>query len=218
MNREQLNRFSPSMMQRSLIAGVGASGVFVVAYTVLVMPPPAALYATALALLTFAGLSLAVPRAKTLAEQLSEREQLSGGDVNKLTRFVDENRAQVEKMVALRDQLDDRTHPVVDEIIDWANRIIDGVIEDPTDIARSTRFEVYLQSAVEVTEKVVDLRNSDRAKASSGVEEVLEKSHVVLCDIRDVFRKQYEHNLQNDILDIDVDLDVLSKTLKREGL
>lgn len=218
MNREQLNRFSPSIVQRSLIAGAGASVVFVVAYTVLVMPPPAALYALGLALITFAGLSLALPRARTLAEQLAEREQLSGGDLNKLTRFVDENRAQVEKMVALRSQLDEKTHPVVDEIIDWANRIIDGVIDDPTDIARSTRFEVYLQSAVEVTEKVVDLRNSDRAQASSGVEEVLEKSHVVLCDIRDVFRKQYERNLENDILDVDVDLDVLSDTVKREGL
>lgn len=218
MAQDLVTRFSPSILKRSLLAGVGASGVFILARTALVMPAPAPLYALLLGGLTFVGLSLALPRAKALAEQLAEREQLSGGDVNKLTRFVDENRAQVEKMRALRDQLDEQIQPVVDEIIEWAERIIEGVIDDPTDIARSTRFEVYLQKAVEITEKVVNLKNSDRAGASSGVHEVLEKSHVVLRDIRDVFCKQYERNLENDILDVDVDLDVLSKTLKREGL
>lgn len=211
-------RFSPSILQRSVLAGGAASAVFVLARTVLVMPAPGLLYSLALGVLTFVGLSLALPRAKTLAEQLAERDQVAGSDVKKLTRFVDENRAQVERMRALRDQVDEQTRPVVDEIIEWATRIIEGVIDDPTDIARSTRFEVYLQNAVEVTEKVVDLKDSDRAKASSGVDEVLEKSHVVLRDIRDVFSKQYERNLENDILDVDVDLDVLSKTLKREGL
>ena len=76
---------------------------------------------------------------------------------------------------------------------------------------------MHLETAVEVTEKVVNLQRSDSANASESVQDVVAKSHTVLCDIRDLFIRQYEKNLENDVLDVDVDLDVLSKTLQREG-
>ncbi|MEQ6886404.1 5-bromo-4-chloroindolyl phosphate hydrolysis family protein [Salicola sp. Rm-C-2C1-2] len=214
---DAMEQWRPSVLQRSLLAGIGASVAFVAAHGVLTMPYPSLLYSTVLGLMVFAGLSLALPRRRSLSEVLAQRQSLEGGDLTNVSRFVEENRAQVARMQALRDDMDEQTRTVIDEIVDWANRIIDGVVDDPGDIARSTRFEVHLETAVEVTQKVVDLRRTDSANASESVQEVVAKSYTVLCDIRDLFIRQYEKNLENDVLDVDVDLDVLSKTLKREG-
>lgn len=203
---------------RSLLAGATGALMVLTAAFWLTMPAPALVYAGGLGLLVFVGVSLALPRQKTLRENLLERGDLSGHQALEMDRFVTVTRAYVTELTGFRQSLDTGHAALVDDIGDWASRIIDNVIDDPSDLNRSTKFELHLKAAVEVIKKLLDLKSKDRGARSDVIADIEAKTTVVLGDIRASFEQQYESNLENNILDVDVDLDVLHGALKRQGL
>lgn len=213
---DQADTFGLSVLQRSLLAGAAGSVVMVLVQTQLTMPAPAMLYSFGLGVLTFAGASLALPRKKHLAERLLDMDGLGQGDATRLAGFIGECRAYTAQLEQLHAQHDGVIYETVTDIIDWSYKIIQGIIDDPRDLTRSRTFRIYLKAAVEILEKVTDLEQKGADQAA--VQDIRERCETVLKQIRSAFEKQYEKNLANDVLSVDVDLDVLTKALKREGL
>lgn len=190
--------------------------VLVVAQTQLTMPSPSLLYSAGLGVLTFAGVSLLLPRKRKLAERLLDMDGFGQGDADRLAGFIEECRSYTSQLEQLHAQQEGVIYDTVSEIIEWSNQIIQGIIDDPRDLSRSRKFRIYLKAAVEILEKVTDLEKKGADQAA--VTDIRDRCETVLLQIQTAFEKQYEKNLENDVLSVDVDLDVLTKALKREGL
>lgn len=213
---EQKEIIGFSSLQRSLLAGAIGSILLVGAQTLLTLPRPSIAYATMLGILTFAGVSLLLPRKKHLAERLLEIDGFGRGEADRLARFVEECRECTGRLEALHDEQQGPIYDIVSEIIELSHTIIQGIIDDPRDLARSRMFRVYLKAAVEIVEKMTDLEK--KGANQDTVQDIRQRSETVLQQICRAFEKQYEKNLENDILSVDVDLDVLARALKQEGL
>jgi 5-bromo-4-chloroindolyl phosphate hydrolysis protein len=98
-------------------------------------------------------------------------------------------------------------------ICEVAGSILTMLEEDPRDIRRARKFlNVYLDGARQVTEGYADTHRHV-------VSDVLEQNFCnVLDTIEQVFEEQKEKLLENDVFDLDVQIEVLQKQLKREGV
>ncbi|MDH3663507.1 MAG: 5-bromo-4-chloroindolyl phosphate hydrolysis family protein [Alphaproteobacteria bacterium] len=95
----------------------------------------------------------------------------------------------------------------------WGERILDRIGDDPEDFRRARKFlNVYLDGAQQVTDKFAKTQGD--AKSAE-----LEASfRDLLTDMETVCEEQYEHLLNNDMVDLDVQIEVLTTRLKREGV
>ena len=94
-----------------------------------------------------------------------------------------------------------------------ADRIIGLFQRDPGDIRRGQKFlDVYLSDASTIAAKYAEL---DRLGEAT---ELDARFRELLIETEDAFERQYSHLLENDKLSLDVDIEVLSNRLKREGL
>lgn len=198
---------------RSLLAGAVASATYLAALHGLTMPAWQPAYALTLALGSFVGVSLLLPRRASLTEQLSTLNDDWDGDASGAADVIATCRARIERLRAAGESLDGTLRERTDGVISGAERIVDGFVEDPRDIRHSATFERYLGAAADIAEKCADL---DDKTDSDAVQAVLTRSDNALSDIETAFGRQYERNLSNDILDLDVDLDVLTQTIKSE--
>lgn len=95
----------------------------------------------------------------------------------------------------------------------WGERILDRIGEDPEDFRRARKFlNVYLDGAQKVTDKFA--RTQGDAKSA----ELEENFRTLLADMETVCQEQYQHLLDNDMVDLDVQMEVLTTRLKREGV
>lgn len=98
-------------------------------------------------------------------------------------------------------------------IVKRARKIIGVMEEDPADIRRARRFlNVYLDGARRVTEGYA------RTHLKTEARELESNFRNVLTTIEGVFEEQHQKLLEHDKLDLDVQIDVLSKQLKKEGV
>ena len=94
-----------------------------------------------------------------------------------------------------------------------ARNIVNVMEDDPADIRRARRFlNVYLDGAKRVSEGYA----RTHSRKSSGDLESNFRS--VLTTIEDVFDQQHHKLLEHDQLDLDVQIDVLSQQLKKQGV
>ena len=93
-------------------------------------------------------------------------------------------------------------------------RDILGIIERrPQDLRRARKFlTVYLEGAEQVT------RGYARTHRLAESRELEQNFRSVLVSIEDVFAEQQQKLLESDVLDLDVQIEVLNKQLKREGI
>ncbi len=106
---------------------------------------------------------------------------------------------------AMRDQLG--------RIIAWGERILDRIGDDPDDFRRARKFlNVYLDGAKQVTEKFAKAQNDGKAGELEG------NFRILLADMEKVCEEQYEHLVDDDLVDLDVQIEVLTTRLKREGV
>ncbi len=85
--------------------------------------------------------------------------------------------------------------------------------EDPRDLRRARKFlNVYLDGVQRVVEGYA--RTHQRA-ASPDLDANFRR---VLTSIEEVFQEQRQKLLESDIMDLDVQIEVLTSQLKREGL
>lgn len=101
----------------------------------------------------------------------------------------------------------------LDSVRGWIEKILKRIEEDPRDLRRARKFlAVYLDGAGEVAEKYV---------AYQGKGETLDfekRFAALLEEMERVSAEQYEKLLHNDSLDLDVQIEVLSERLKKEGV
>lgn len=91
--------------------------------------------------------------------------------------------------------------------------IVDLIEEDPRDLRRARKFlNVYLTGARRVAEGYA------KTHRLSPSQELESNFRDVLRTIEQVFAEQREKLLENDVLDLDVQIEVLSQQLKREGV
>lgn len=96
---------------------------------------------------------------------------------------------------------------------DLARGIVELIEEDPRDLRRARKFlNVYLAGARQVAEGYALTHRRTRD------EDLEQNFRNVLATIEDVFGEQREKLLENDVLDLDVQIEVLSAQLKREGV
>lgn len=98
-------------------------------------------------------------------------------------------------------------------ICDQARDIVGLLEEDPGDIRRARKFlNTYLGGALKVTEGYAEMQRKHHA------EQLTENFDNVLKTIESVFSEQKQKLLEDDILDLDVQIEVLSAQLKHEGV
>lgn len=99
-------------------------------------------------------------------------------------------------------------------IVGSAEQILKLVADDPRDLRRARKFvTVYLDGAQRITR--------DYARAHSGGAPPAELEHnfrTLLVDMQNTCDEQYRKLLQNDLTDLEIQIEVLSTRLRREGV
>ena len=102
----------------------------------------------------------------------------------------------------------------VHRITSKAHDILHVIEEDPKDLRRARKFlKVYLDSTQKVITGYVKLHKNDIYE-----QQIDQNFNNVLNTIEATFNEQHEKLLENDILDLDVQIEVLEKQLKHEGV
>lgn len=98
-------------------------------------------------------------------------------------------------------------------IASWGERILDRIGDDPEDFRRARKFvNVYLDGAQQVTDKFA------RTHGDANSAELEANFRTLLDDMETVCEEQYQHLVDNDMVDLDVQMEVLATRLKREGV
>ncbi len=101
----------------------------------------------------------------------------------------------------------------IDRICDIADAILQEIESDPRDLRRSRKFlNVYLNGAKQVTEGYARTHKNTQ---TGGLEQNFRN---VLETIETVFQEQQQKLQEDDIFDLDVQIEVLTTQLKREGI
>lgn len=101
----------------------------------------------------------------------------------------------------------------IDRICDVADAILQDIENDPHDLRRARKFlNIYLDGAKQVTEGYANThKNTQTGELEQNFRNVLET-------IETVFLEQQQKLQEDDIFDLDVQIEVLSTQLKREGI
>ncbi|HYN37713.1 MAG TPA: 5-bromo-4-chloroindolyl phosphate hydrolysis family protein, partial [Rhodospirillales bacterium] len=99
------------------------------------------------------------------------------------------------------------------DIVGGAERILKLVAEDPRDLRRARKFlTVYLDGTHRITEEYV------RTHAAGAPAELEHNYRTLLVDMQNTCDEQYSKLLQHDASDLEVQIEVLSARLRREGV
>ncbi len=94
-----------------------------------------------------------------------------------------------------------------------ARKILGVIEDDPRDLRRARKFlNVYLDGTRRVTEGYATAHKDNQAG------ELEDNFRNVLVTIEEVFGEQHQKLLENNAMDLDVQIEVLSTQLKREGV
>lgn len=138
----------------------------------------------------------------------------SGVDAEAVARALDEARRAIDAIDRARAQLG---NPELTErlarISRLAGQIVEQIAARPRDLRRARKFlTVYLDGARQVSEGYA---RTHRHSPSPVLEDNFRR---VLVTIEDSFRDQHRRLLDNEVLDLDVQIEVLSMQLKQEGI
>lgn len=98
-------------------------------------------------------------------------------------------------------------------IVDGTRKILEVIEQDPRDLRRARKFlNVYLGGIESVTEQYA------RTHADSPNADLEQRYRTLLVDMQNACVEQREKLMQNDYLDLDVRIEVLSDRLKKEGV
>jgi len=203
-----------------LLAGVLSAGLFLLFHYGLVFPRRLIVgeftLSLILAALAYVGILFLLPKPRRLADELAHIAVEIGMDGAEMAELIETSNAKIAAIRQVNADLPGAPHDRIERIARSAERIIAGFREDPEDVHRSWNFLYhYLDATVEIVRQYRELR---RKEGGEKVQAVLDKSEVTLAEIEDVFERQYQRNLDNEALSLDVDLDVLRRMMKSEGL
>lgn len=94
-----------------------------------------------------------------------------------------------------------------------ARKILQLIEDNPRDLRRARKFlTVYLEGTQKVTEGYAQTHQMTDSR------ELEHSFRNVLITIEEVFAQQQQHLLENNVMDLDVQIEVLAKQLKQEGI
>ena len=137
-----------------------------------------------------------------------------GYTADEISATIDEAEAQIVGIEQANKQINNRGfNHRIRLICDQAREIVSMLEEDPGDIRRARKFlNIYLDGALKVTAGYADMqRKHQSAQLSKNFENVLQT-------IESVFIAQKQKLLEDDVLDLDVQIEVLTAQLKHEGV
>jgi 5-bromo-4-chloroindolyl phosphate hydrolysis protein len=98
-------------------------------------------------------------------------------------------------------------------IVESGERILRLIAEDPRDLRRARKFlTVYLDGAQRITEEYA------RTHLKGGSVDLEHNFRTLLVDMQNACDEQYAKLLQNDVSDLEIQIEVLSTRLRREGV
>lgn len=170
-----------------------------------------------LALISWPIIRLLLPKKKEYDPE-EEKLRISGLSKEKVAEVIDEGKKQVRGIRNGAQMISNlEAKKKVNEICDLAEKIFNNFREDPKDIKRARRFLNYYLDATEAV--IVKYKNlSEKNMKSEEAKATLAKAEETLDLIARTFQKQLEKLLENDVMDLDVELDILKKTMKAEGV
>lgn len=189
------------------------------------LPLPAPFpFADALALCTiaitaYAGAFLALPAPGMLALRRARRAVHGSPDQQtRVAQTLLEARPVIARIRAAGAQLDASLAGSVQEVADRTDGLLEALVQDPSDLRRSRRLlDYYLPEFAGLTERCLALTEKRRLAGQSATD-VLDKYRLVVADMRRLLAHQAEQNLSGDLLRLDVELDVLRKSVSLEGV
>ncbi|MFP4476818.1 MAG: 5-bromo-4-chloroindolyl phosphate hydrolysis family protein [Desulfatibacillaceae bacterium] len=168
-----------------------------------------------LALAAYKGFLLLLPIRKGLEEKAVEAAHRAGVDPEEVVFVIQTGLAGARALRKSAHELDGEVRAAVERIAGIAEAIVAGLLNDPADAARC---KLVLFRYLEATREIVDrYREIGRLRGSPQFKVVLEKSGQTLCEIEQVLTKQYERNLTDEALELDIQLDVLRDMMRYDG-
>lgn len=141
----------------------------------------------------------------------------AGISASEAKRVINESTSKVKEIRAMTMKV--RNNQVAEEIRDIcksAMDIIENFKKDPKDIKKAKQFiNYYLDSTVKIVTRYVEL--SETKNITPEIDKSLKKVEGILQTIRESFERQLEKLLQDDLLDLDVEVEVLERTMRLEG-
>ena len=105
----------------------------------------------------------------------------------------------------------------VDSICAMVEKILAEVKRDPGDLKEARQFlSYYLDATITILNKYAML--SSHNVKDPGIHSSLERAENMLKTINKAFEKQLARLLTNDVMDLDIELSLLERTIKMEGL
>ncbi len=137
-----------------------------------------------------------------------------GYSAEEISQTIVEAEAKISGIERANKQINNRQfNQRIQTICTHAREIVGLLEEDPGDIRRARKFlNIYLDGAFKVTEGYADMHRKHQS------EQLTENFDHVLQTIESVFIEQKQKLLEDDVLDLDVQIEVLSAQLKHEGV
>ncbi|MFC2154903.1 5-bromo-4-chloroindolyl phosphate hydrolysis family protein [Acidobacteriota bacterium] len=136
----------------------------------------------------------------------------------KLKKVLKEGQKKLRDMKTLSKKIPDyKIRNKVTWVHSSAVDIYENFKTDPRDIRKARTFLNYhLDAANTILTKYVQLKN--RKTETPELKEILINVETLLDTIKESFDRQLTKLLENDVMDLDVEIEVLKKTLQAEGL
>jgi len=144
--------------------------------------------------------------------------KLDGMDAQSLEAVLVQAEAKLAQFESLVNRIESKTiQAKAMQIASLEHKIIEDIESDPKDLKPARGFLTYYQdAAINIIRKYLQIM--ERGGSVSDIQTSVAKVEPILETIRAAFEKQLSRLLENDVLDLDIEISVLEKTLKMEGL
>jgi len=144
--------------------------------------------------------------------------KLDGMDAQSLEAVLVQAEAKLAQFESLVNRIESKTiQAKAMQIAALEHKILEDIESDPKDLKPARGFLTYYQdAAINIIRKYLLIM--ERGGSVSDIQTSVAKVEPILETIRAAFEKQLARLLENDVLDLDIEISVLEKTLKMEGL
>jgi 5-bromo-4-chloroindolyl phosphate hydrolysis protein len=153
---------------------------------------------------------------KTIIEELPEEPVTTGNEA--IDAVLREGETAVKELKRLRDSIpNEAVKEKIDILADLTDRIAKDAAEDPQDLPQVQRFMGYF---VPTTVKLLNAYDRMYAQGIEGdnISGTKKRVEDILDTTIEAYKKQLDSLFANQALDIETDIEVLERMLKREGL
>lgn len=143
---------------------------------------------------------------------------MAGIPREELERALREGRARlVELRSAVQGIADDDARQKGERIAEITEMILQDIEDDPKDLRPARQFlNYYLDATITIVSRYAAL--SRQTVLGEDARTTLEKVETTLDIVQRAFEKQLANLMQDDVMDLDVEIEVLERTIRMEGL